>query len=799
MNLVSWNCRGLGNPSKIEVVKDLMKAEPLDILMLQETKIEGQALLEISSSKWNKRTGKAVSSRGNSRGLETLWNEDLFHLNNHQETQHWIFTELMHKASKLSISLFNLYVTVSHSEKRECWNSLSAILEQSSPSIIIIVRDLNIIMKAKEESGWSSIRDPLLDVVEELSQHWDLLDFNPVCGIYTWSNNRVGTDHISARLDRFLVQSSIMMNKKIIITKILPKLASDHKPIQLLLEDEEDLGPIPFRFSPLWIEREGFLEMIKRPAPSPTDQRKEPVQSLQTLQIDLESKDITAELLEKEIKAQRSTYQSLRKEEEYWRLKSISLWLKAGDQNTSFFHRQYRARLSRNHIAEIKTAEGHVCKGFSQLKAAAKTHFRNLYREGTQSNEEEAADFLSNIPSLINPKDNAILCRPFTEEETINVIWSMDADKAPGPDGFSIHFYKFCWHLIKADLLKMISWFMKKAKIGGGTNSSYLALIPKDTNPESFARFMPISLCNDSYKILAKLLANRIKPLLKRLISPSQGGFVEGRHILDNVIQVQETIHSSKKRNEKGMLIKLDMANAFDRVDRTFLSKVLLSFGFSIHFVHLIKACINNPWIAPLVNGRPSNFFQAQRGIRQGCPLSPFLYILMEDSLSRKLTAERLNGNISSLKPSHGADALNHALFADNSLLLSEASTKIAKAIDSVLRSYCKASRELINESKSEVFSWNIDQRELTGITTLLGFKGQATWDKFKYLGLPIISGANKRSLWSEIISKIKTKIATWGGYWLTKGGKVILIKSIMSTLPIFQVAFLLAPRNVME
>lgn len=195
------------------------------------------------------------------------------------------------------------------------------------------------------------------------------------------------------------------------------------------------------------------------------------------------------------------------------------------------------------------------------------------------------------------------------------------------------------------------------------------------------------------------------------------------------------------------MLIKLYMANAFNRVDHSFLSNVLLSFGFLTQFVNLTKACINKPWIAPVVNDCPTNFFQAQRGIKQGCPLSPFLYIIMADSLSCKLIAERLNGNIPGLKSSHGTEALNHALFIDDSLLLGGASIRIAKAIDTVLRSYCRASGALINESKGEVFSWDIDQRELTGITTLLGFKGQAIWDRFKYLSLPIISGANKRSL----------------------------------------------------
>jgi len=117
MNLVSWNCRGLGNPSRIEAVRDLLKAEPSDILMLQETKIEGQALLELGRTKWNKKAGKAVSSRGTSGGLATLWMDDLFQLLMSHETQHWIYTELKHKASKLSISLFNLYVPMTYSEK----------------------------------------------------------------------------------------------------------------------------------------------------------------------------------------------------------------------------------------------------------------------------------------------------------------------------------------------------------------------------------------------------------------------------------------------------------------------------------------------------------------------------------------------------------------------------------------------------------------------------------------------------------------------------------------------------------
>ena len=182
--------------------------------------------------------------------------------------------------------------------------------------------------------------------------------------------------------------------------------------------------------------------------------------------------------------------------------------------------------------------------------------------------------------------------KTFSEEEICNVIWGLEPNKAPGPEDFSIHFYRACWEIIKGDLLRMIKAFQQKSKVGAGsTNSTHLTLIPKEANPGSFDRFKPISLCNASYKILAKLMANIIKPLLGKLISPSQSGLVKGRHILDNVIQVQEAMHSSHQRKEQGMLIKLDMANAFNSVKLSLIYRVLRAFGFNYDFAILIKAC----------------------------------------------------------------------------------------------------------------------------------------------------------------------------------------------------------------
>ena len=139
---------------------------------------------------------------------------------------------------------------------------MSDFMEIHSPINITVAGDLNIIFDPKEKRGGVWGKDPLQEVVEYLIQVRDLLDFKPKKGWFTWTNNRVGVARFSAQLDRFLVQISLLDGNILISTKILPKLTSDHHPISLLLQEEENLGPIPFRFSPLWIEREGFWEIV---------------------------------------------------------------------------------------------------------------------------------------------------------------------------------------------------------------------------------------------------------------------------------------------------------------------------------------------------------------------------------------------------------------------------------------------------------------------------------------------------------------------------------------------------------
>lgn len=206
--------------------------------------------------------------------------------------------------------------------------------------------------------------------------------------------------------------------------------------------------------------------------------------------------------------------------------------------------------------------DGRTLNQFVEIKEATCSHFEALYTVSKGADLEDTAAILENIPSIISPNENTELMKEITEEEIQSAVRGLALDKAPGPDGFTIHLFRECWDIIKTDL-KHMTYVQKSCRIRGCTNSSFLALIPKEANPSSFSRFQAISLCDASYKVLTKIIiATRLKHLLSKIISENQGSFISKRQIVD------------KANKNKGMIIKIDMANAFNKVS-------LFSFGYS--------------------------------------------------------------------------------------------------------------------------------------------------------------------------------------------------------------------------
>ena len=152
---------------------------------------------------------------------------------------------------------------------------------------------------------------------------------------------------------------------------------------------------------------------------------------------------------------------------------------------------------------------------------------------------------------------------------------------------------------------------------------------------------------------------------------------------------MQEAIHSSLKNGDKGMAVKLDLANAFDRVSHPFLLQVMLRFGFDPKFISWVKSCISKPWIAPLVNGRAAPFFQATRGLRQGCPLSPLLYAIQASVLSFQMEQARLEQELPGITLARGVRDINHSQFVDDTILMGGANQIIARRFKAKLNRYC--------------------------------------------------------------------------------------------------------------
>ena len=150
------------------------------------------------------------------------------------------------------------------------------------------------------------------------------------------------------------------------------------------------------------------------------------------------------------------------------------------------------------------------------------------------------------------------------------------------------------------------------------------------------------------------------------------------------------------------MVIKLDLANAFDRVRHDFLFAVMAKFGFSLEFISWIEGCVGDPWIAPLVNGRPTNFFKASRGLRQGCPLSPLLYAIQASMLSFQLNLSQDIHMLPGLRIANNVWDINHAQFADDTLLLGGANIHSAEQFKQELDLYKEVSRSKINFQKAK-------------------------------------------------------------------------------------------------
>ncbi|MCH79613.1 cysteine-rich receptor-like protein kinase, partial [Trifolium medium] len=446
-------------------------------------------------------------------------------------------------------------------------------------------------------------------------------------------------------------------------------------------------------------------------------------------------------------------------------------WLREGDANTQYFHSVLASRRRRNSLSSVTVDDA-----------------RRMERP-----EVDGLQF-----STLSLTEGGSLIKPFSVEEVKAAVWDCDSYKSPGPDGINFGFLKEFWNELQVDLMRFISEFHRNGKLTRGINSTFIALIPKVDSPQKLNDFRPISLVGSIYKILAKVLANRLRLVIGSVIGEAQSAFVKDRQILDGILIANEVVDEAKKYKKELLLFKVDFEKAYDSVEWDYLDTVMRKMSFPTLWRKWIKECVGTATASVLVNGCPTDEFPMERGLRQGDPLSPFLFLLAAEGLNVMMKA-MVHSNLFT-GYSVGAAAprvVSHLQFADDTLLMGVKSWANVRALRAVLVLFEAVSGLKVNFHKSMLVGVNIAESWLAEAASMLGcVVGKVP---FVYLGLAIGGDPRRLAFWNPVLTRIKAKLSGWKSRFLSYGGRLILLKSVLTYLPVYALSFFKAPPGIIS
>ncbi|XP_074297338.1 uncharacterized protein LOC141628049 [Silene latifolia] len=635
---------------------------------------------------------------------------------------------------------------------------------------------------------------------------------------FSYDNGQIGEANRQCMLDRAMSSSSWTDMFPYACLIYLEREWSDHAPIKLVLDHRtrEVNRQRGFKFEQMWVGEEGCAEAVERGVQRG---RGDLVQVLEECAVELRKwKDTNikqinrciglkqqqlgrlncSERTEANVLKRRKLIAELaglrRQEEQYWRQRSRALWLKDGDKNTKFFHTRAGERKRKNFIAKLVDDRGVTRCGDAAVASVANAYFQELF---ATSNPVIPNETLQGIANRVTDDMNANLRRAYDEEEVIDALHQMHPLKAPGPDGMNGLFYQTYWDSVGSEVISTVLAILRGEISARELNKTNIVLIPKKKAPDKIRDFRPINLCNVAYKLVSKVLANRLKLFLNDIVSENQSAFTPGRAISDNVLVAFEIFHYMKNSKSTGgyMAIKLDMAKAYDRVEWCFLERVLRTMGFDRAWIARVMDCVSTVSFSVLVNGHPSETFVPSRGLRQGDPLSPYFFILCAEVLSSLMRRAVEMNSLHGVRVSSNAPPISHLLFADDSIFFMRANEQEAEVVKDILRKYEQASGQLVSLDKTTVsFSKGIPVQKRNNLATRLGIAEVAEHDR--YLGLPTVVGRSKKVLTDILRDKLSKILSGWRGKILSRAGKEVLIKAVANSLPTYVMSIFKIPAS---
>jgi hypothetical protein len=347
----------------------------------------------------------------------------------------------------------------------------------------------------------------------------------------------------------------------------------------------------------------------------------------------------------------------------------------------------------------IKDKDGKLATGIDAILARQVEYYETLYTaEGMDVNSANV--LLNNIEPSLSVIDMELCESEISFEECEKAVRQCKTGKSPGIDGITNDFYKMYWDVIGKDFVELINYMWGKQELCSSQYSGLIRLLYKKGNREDITNWRPITLLNSDYKVIEKVLANRLKSILPEVINEDQKGFVQGRHIEENVRLVEDVIDYCEEKNIPGAIMCVDQSKAFDRVEWEWLDRTLEVIGFGPNFRAWIKILYKNANSSIMTNGFLSKSFKIKRGVRQGSPLGPFLYILQSEMFAEYI---RRNQDIKGIVLQHGEQKVEVKLstFADDTQAYCGDQRSIGLWFKA-LRLYGKASGAKVNQNKTQ-------------------------------------------------------------------------------------------------
>jgi hypothetical protein len=387
------------------------------------------------------------------------------------------------------------------------------------------------------------------------------------------------------------------------------------------------------------------------------------------------------------------------------------------------------------------------------------------------------------------------LSRPFSHEEIDSVVMHMPNDRSPGPDGSSGLFLKVCWPVIKYDFYRLWQEFWNRSVNLRSINDSFITLIPKTLSPEGPNDYRPISLLNICLKLITKILANRLQEKILQLVHINQYGFLRSRNIQDCVGWAYEYIHQCKQGSVETAILKIDFAKAFDTVEHEAILKVFQCFGCDHRWLDWLRMLMGTGTSEVLLNGVPGKKFFCRRGVRQGDPLSPLLFVGVSDLLQGMVNHLFHSGILHAPLNIPNSD-FPIVQYADDTLLVLQACPIQLAALKVTLEDFARATGLRVNYAKSCLVSINASEDTLQNLAQILGCEIGSL--PFTYLGLPL--GITKPMIQdlSPLVGLVERRLNA-SARFLGYGGRLEFVRSVLSSLPSFFMCSLKIQKTILR